>query len=315
MCLVALAIDQSRRFPLVIAANRDEFFDRPTARLGWWSPGTGLPDVLSGRDLQAGGTWFGLTAAGRLALVTNVRDPSSVDPAAPSRGEIVPLWLRGDMSADRFWTRVATSGYNGVNLVAADFFRGECFHASNRDGVASRLERGVHGLSNAGLDTPWPKVVALKARLAEGLEDAADADDLARLLFEALADDTQVPDDELPATGVPIEWERQLSPAFIRTPDQRYGTRSSTVVVTERVGRRLVTHVDERSFAVGSGFALLRHCRLEDWPPRYAAGDAPPPSAQQAVTESTAPLAEPGPRSRVRGLLKPQRPRRATGRR
>ena len=101
MCLVAVAIDQHRRFPLVIAANRDEYYDRPTQRLGWWTPEGGGPDILGGRDLQAGGTWLGLTAAGRLALLTNVRAPEQHDPTAPSRGEIVPLWLREARAARR----------------------------------------------------------------------------------------------------------------------------------------------------------------------------------------------------------------------
>jgi hypothetical protein len=132
MCLVALAVDQDRRFPLVIAANRDEFHARPTSRLGWWTPGDGAPAILSGRDLSAGGTWLGLTAAGRLALVTNVRRPGVADPQAPSRGHIVPLWLRGDLSADRFWMRVALSGFNPFNLIAADFRRGEVFLGQRR---------------------------------------------------------------------------------------------------------------------------------------------------------------------------------------
>src|SRR5437867_3846904 len=116
MCLVALALDESHRFPLVVAANRDEFFSRPAARLGWWSAAAGAPDILGGRDLGGGGTWLGLTAAGRLALLTNVRLADRLEPHAPSRGEIVPLWLRGDLATDRFWTRVALSGYNGFNL-------------------------------------------------------------------------------------------------------------------------------------------------------------------------------------------------------
>jgi uncharacterized protein with NRDE domain len=110
MCLAALAIDQDRRFPLVLAANRDEFLERPTARLGWWAHEPGAPEILGGRDLHGGGTWLGLTAAGRLALVTNVRRPGARADDAPSRGAIVPLWLRGDLDADRFWVRVALSG-------------------------------------------------------------------------------------------------------------------------------------------------------------------------------------------------------------
>ena len=125
MCLVALAIDQSRRFPLIIAANRDEFFKRPTARLAWWATHPGEPAILGGRDLEGGGTWMGLTAQGRLALVTNHRDPGRIDLQAPSRGEIVANWLAAREPIDRFWMRTALSGYNGFNLIAADFRLGE----------------------------------------------------------------------------------------------------------------------------------------------------------------------------------------------
>ncbi len=220
MCLVALAIDDSHRFPLVVAANRDEFFKRPAARLGWWSSAPGVPDILGGRDLESGGTWLGLTAAGRLAFVTNVRQPGRTEPNAPSRGEIVPLWLRGDMGTDRFWTRVALSGYNGFNLVAADFRNGECFWASNQGPHPMRLERGVYGLSNAAIDTPWPKVVALKSKLRHALPAAESAAALASALFEALSDRRQAPDDSLPATGVSLEIERELSPALTLLPPQ-----------------------------------------------------------------------------------------------
>jgi len=118
MCLVALAIDHSRRFPLVIASNRDEFFRRPSARLAWWTPDSGGPAILSGRDLESGGTWLGLTAEGRLALVTNIRTPKRNETNSPSRGRIVPDWLSGKERTDRFWMRSALCGYNGFNLIA-----------------------------------------------------------------------------------------------------------------------------------------------------------------------------------------------------
>lgn len=286
MCLVAIAIDQSRRFPLVLAGNRDEYYERPAQRLGWWSPGDGVPDILGGRDLHAGGTWLGLTAAGRLALVTNVRDPSRHDADAPSRGDIVPLWLRGDLSMDRFWTRIALAGFNGFNVVAADFARGECFWAGNTGALPVRLERGLWGVSNATLDSPWPKVHRLKARLREAVEAAPDADTLADRLFAALADRTPAPDDALPSTGVPLEIERALSPAFIRMPERAYGTRCSTVIVAERVSKRLVTHVFERTFTPGSPLALLRRVALREWPPRYLHTPEGWRAAQEDVAES-----------------------------
>lgn len=310
MCLVAIALDQSRRFPLVIAANRDEFFQRPAARLSWWSPGAGQPDILGGRDLEAGGTWLGLTAKGRLALITNVRDPANRDPNAPSRGAIVTRWLAGDLTADRFWMHTALSGYNGFNLVAADFRRGECFFASSQDSNPLRLERGLYGLSNASLDTPWPKVTGLKERVRESIEGTESLDTLAVELFDAMNDRTPAPDELLPATGVPHELERALSPAFIRTADGNYGTRCTTLVITERVNKRLVTHVLERTYSQTGGMALLRRSSLKDWPPRYTDESLEAPSAQGAVTESEEAPTEPARKTRVRSLLKPEGTRR-----
>jgi len=311
MCLVALAIDQSRRFPLVVAANRDEYFKRPSARLAWWSPGPGRPDILGGRDLEAGGTWLGLTAAGRLAFVTNVRDPSRQDAQAPSRGEIVPNWLSGELQTDRFWMRTALAGYNGFNLVAADFQRGECFWASSHQPHPVRLERGLYGLSNGVLDAPWPKVELLKARLGAALKTADEVDALGARLFEALGDRTLADDARLPATGVSPAWEKLLSAAFIRTPDGSYGTRSSTLVIAERVNKRLVTHVLERTYSGTGGVALLRRSVLKDWPPRYTEEPPAEASAQGSVDEAEEPSADAAPRkTRVRSLLRPETPRR-----
>ncbi len=297
MCLIALAIDQSRRFPLVVAANRDEFYARPAARLAWWTPNAGGPAILAGRDLEAGGTWLGLTTQGRLAMLTNVRDPSRIDAQAPSRGQIVPQWLAGAEPTDRFWMRTALSGYNGFNLIAADFKRGECFWASNLHAHPVRLERGTYGVSNASLNTAWPKTTALKHRLRAALDAADSVDALANELFAALGDRQCATDAELPATGIPLELERALSAAFIRVPERQYGTRCSTLVISERVGRSMVTHVLERSYTASGAVALLRQATLKRWPPRYS-DDSPLVPVEQAVVSD-------GPRTRVRSLLKP----------
>lgn len=268
MCLATLALDVSPRFPLVIAANRDEFMNRPTARLAWWD----TPDktsILSGRDLQAGGTWLGLTASGRLGLLTNVRDPANTDAQAPSRGEIVPLWLKGDKPIQDLWPQWAMHGYNGFNLMALDFAQGECFWLSNTLAMPKRLEKGIYGLSNAELDTPWPKLLQLKAQTKRALTTAKTVDELAMQLFDALADETPAPDAELPSTGVSLAFEKILSSAFIRTQDGSYGTRCSTLIITEKVNKRLVTHVMERTYSAGSRTALLRRVTLKNWPPRY----------------------------------------------
>ncbi len=272
MCLVALAIDQSPRFPLVLASNRDEFFHRPSERLAWWTPELGPPDILGGRDLQSGGTWLGLTTAGRLALLTNVRGAAPHELNAPTRGRIVTEWLAARETTPDFWTRIALSGHNGFNLLAADFRHRECFWASNVGGQPLRLTAGLYGLSNAGLDVPWPKVLNLKTQLRGLLDEARDVESMATGLFDALGDRSVAADDSLPRTGIPLVWERQLSAAFIRTPDERYGTRCSTVVITERVQATSITHVFERSFDAHGEIAMVRAALLENWPPRRGDG-------------------------------------------
>ncbi len=319
----------TRRFPLVIAANRDEFHDRPTARLGWWRPHDRGPEVLSGRDLDAGGTWLGLSTSGRLGLLTNIREPSKHEPRAPSRGTIVTQWLTGEMPPDKFWVRSSLMGHNGFNFIAADFARGECHWMSNRSRFARRLEKGIHGVSNGLLDDPWPKVTLLKQHLGDALtehEEDGSVDALCQRLLGALSHRTVAPDETLPVTGVGLELERQLSPAFVRTADGRYGTRSSTVIISERVGRTLQTHVFERSYPAGAGMALMRRSVVKDWPPRYETQPIQVPVASVAA-DLTSPVTD-GPsvgidddgpslvsasaapatrtvRPRVRSLLKP----------
>ena len=315
MCLTVLALDASRQFPLVVAANRDEYFARSATRLAWWTPEAAPHQILAGRDIQGGGTWMGLTAEGRLALVTNIRKPHSVDAQAPSRGRIVPTWLRGDMPADRFWPHVALSGHEPFNLIAADFRAGDCFWATSERACPQRIERGIVGLSNGGLNEPWPKVVALKKAVQLGLDTDNSVDEMANHLFSALADRHAAPDAELPKTGVSLELERMLSPAFIRSPDGLYGTRCSTLIITERIGKRLTTHVLERTFTAGPGVALLRRASLKDWPPKYqlGSGDEPDlpveagPVSDSELAEHPA-LADAAPRKRrVRSLLRPAR--------
>lgn len=288
MCLVALALSRSARFPFAVAANRDEFFARPSAPLGWWSPGAGAPDILGGRDLQGGGTWLGLNAAGRFALLTNVRDAARDAATAPSRGEIVPLWLRGDLDAAAFQAQFAARGYNGFNVVAADLSQGEVFHASDRTSARTTLSSGIHGLSNAGLDTPWPKVLALKSRLETAVSDAGSLDALRDALFAALADPAPAPDSELPSTGVPADWERSLSAAFIALPERGYGTRCSTLVITEQGPRHSTTHVFERSFDAGSRTFADRHVALNDWPAQAA------PQSRRAMSTCSMPASSYG---------------------
>jgi uncharacterized protein with NRDE domain len=310
MCLIALALDEDPRFPLIVAANRDEFFHRPSSRLAWWTPVAGEPAILGGRDLDSGGTWMGLTAQGRLAMVTNVRDALDKEPDAPSRGRIVAEWLAARERVDRFWMRTVLSGHNGFNLIAADFAQGHCWWASNRGRNPQRLERGLYGLSNAELDTPWPKVERLKARVRMALESRPSVDELAAALFAALADPTPAPVQQLPRTGIALELEHDLSSAFIRLSDGRYGTRASTLLITEASGRCPVTHVFERSFDAQAGATVQRRTALKAWPPHADDGadssapaiPAVSPISEMTVQDATASPALPAARPKRQAL-------------
>jgi uncharacterized protein with NRDE domain len=274
MCLAVLALGVSERFPLVVAANRDEYHDRLTGAMEWWTPAGSASPILAGRDLQAGGTWMGLDACGRLAFLTNVRDPRSHDPGAVSRGGIVPAWLAGRTAGDVL-DEAIDSGVNGFNLVALDMAAAEAFHVTNRPARLQRLPTGIAGLSNAGFDAPWPKVLALKARAQDALATCTDADRLMDELLHALLDDARAPDALLPSTGVSLEWERQLSSIFIRSDDRRYGTRSSTVVVLERASGRNTARIVERSYDRQGGISGVQRFRLGDWPAMSASRPLP----------------------------------------
>jgi uncharacterized protein with NRDE domain len=260
MCLAAFSIGVSDRFPLVLAANRDEHFARPTAALDWWTPVPEGPRVLSGRDLEAGGTWLGLSERGRLALLTNVREPGLTSSSAPSRGGIVTDWLVSQESIAEFRARHGARAYNGYNLIAADVSTGDWAWTSNRVDQIGTLYPGIYGVSNAALDTPWPKLRALKARLGAAVAAAdalsrngmsCSADLLALSLLRALADKHLAPDELLPTTGVSRESERTLSAAFIDARDRGYGTRSSSVVISEITHEGALTHVYEMTHATG----------------------------------------------------------------
>jgi uncharacterized protein with NRDE domain len=275
VCLVALALDPGHRFPIVIAANRDEYFARPTAPLDWWSPSPGDAPILAGRDLEAGGTWLGLSTAGRFGFVTNVRGMMANDPAAPSRGVIVPQWLTSAEPADRFWPRTANAGHNGFNLVAADFVAGECFWASNCADEPVRLGPGLHAVSNHLLDTPWPKLLTLKSLLGAAVDECDSLDGLIGRLFDALADPAEAPVDQLPSTGITPDRERRLSPAFIRMADIGYGTRCSTVLVVEQQAGVCTAYVIERSFELSGISAQTRRMSIDHWPPvRHSGNDS-----------------------------------------
>ncbi|CDH47643.1 MAG: NRDE family protein [Candidatus Competibacteraceae bacterium] len=230
MCLILMAYRYHPRYPLLVAANRDEFHDRPTAPLAFWDD---LPQIVAGRDLKEGGTWMGLDRTGRFAAITNYRDPSRVMPDAPSRGYLVSDFLRSTEPARVYLDRLApkASAYNGFNLVLGD--AEGLFYSSNRGGEWRALAPGLYGLSNHLLDTPWPKLERGRRGLRQLLDRQPDP--TPDELLELLTDRTLVPDSELPNTGVSLEWERWLSPMFINAPG--YGTRSSTVLRVDADGR------------------------------------------------------------------------------
>lgn len=253
MCLAAWAVAQNARFPWVIATNRDEYFERAAAPLAWWRPQPDSAAILGGRDLAAGGTWLALSAEGGFALVTNVRSPEAADATLPSRGELVTASLALDARSDAALSALAQVPRNGFNLLRADLRADSGIWFGNRPPLQRRFAAGVHGLSNAALDTPWPKVTQLKRRLAAAAVAATSTESLVAAAMAALADPASAPDADLPSTGLPLARERQLSPAFIRIDgtDGRglYGTRCSTVVVVEGPpGDRQRVHVVERRF-------------------------------------------------------------------
>ena len=238
MCLILIAVRAHAEFPLILAANRDEFFARPTLPAAPWVED---PYVLGGRDLEKGGTWLAVAPAGRLAAVTNYRDGGQPKSGSRSRGLLVSDFVLANSQAVPFLAELAQTSdlYDGFNLIVADATG--AFHYSNRNRHIIQLNPGVHGLSNHLLNTPWPKVERGKAALGRLLDEPRDS--LVQGLFEALRD-AQTPSDEmLPDTGVSLDWERRLSTAFISASN--YGTRASTVVLIDRFG---TTTLIERSF-------------------------------------------------------------------
>lgn len=228
MCLIVIAWQVHPQDAVVLAANRDEWRDRPTAPAHWWPD---APAMVGGRDLRAGGTWLGANRNGRFAAITNFRDPTDRRETPRSRGELVADFVRGNASSRDYLDGVASRAhhYQGFNLLVGD--RESLGYFGNRDGTVRLLEPGVHALSNHVLNTPWPKVT----RAREGLLQALGEDDEA--LFRLLSETALAPDESLPDTGVGLERERMLSPILIT--GERYGTRASTVLRLGAAGGRL----------------------------------------------------------------------------
>jgi len=258
MCIVYLALNAHPNWPVFIAANRDEFHQRPTRAAAPWPE---QPDIVSGLDLQAGGTWMGVTKHGRFALVTNYREPGTVLTPTPdrSRGALVADFLSATASASDYLAAIEPARYQGFNVIVGD--GASTFYLSNRDPHSPRrLAPGRYVLSNHLLDTPWPKTERLRQALTpypnDGLRQSLQA------VFDALADTTPAQDEALPRTGLSLARERMLSSICIRSPD--YGTRCSTVLALRADGWGIFS---EQSFDP-QGTITARH----DWPLTWGAG-------------------------------------------
>ncbi|PLX98315.1 MAG: hypothetical protein C0623_13420 [Desulfuromonas sp.] len=229
MCLLALAIESHPEYRLVLAENRDEFYNRPTEPARFWED---APDLLAGRDLERGGSWFGVNRSGRWAVVTNYRDFHHRRYSRRSRGELVRRFLEDGIGLEAFHAFLEEDDghYAGLNFIAGDLK--QTFYFSNTGGGSRKICAGIYGLSNGWLDTPWPKVVGTRADferwVAAGSTDPEE-------LFAILADRSQADDADLPDTGVGIEWERMLSARFIR--GEKYGTRATTLYLVDYKNR------------------------------------------------------------------------------
>lgn len=221
MCLILFALNQHKDYPLIVIANRDEFYARPTLPAHWWEE---HPQIFAGRDLTAGGTWMGVTRQGRFAAVTNVREPGGMSPGERSRGDLTREFLQSDIAARDYLEQLEPDlkKYSGFNLLLGDD-QGLWF-TSNRESGIAKIQPGFHGISNGRFDEPWPKLKTGKQALADAILSGADT----KRLMQILSDGDQAADHLLPDTGIELSFERLLSSRFIHS--EEYGTRASTLV-------------------------------------------------------------------------------------
>ena len=224
MCLIFISINDHPDYKLIVAANRDEFYVRKTAPAQFWND---QPEILAGRDLEAGGTWLGVNRRGKVSMITNYRDPKNINPKAPSRGKLVSDFLSDQSNGKEYLQNISRpEEYNGFNLITGN--ADALYYFSNyREGI-TEMKSGLYGLSNHLLDSPWPKVVKGKALMTDLLSKQFTTNDLFALLYN----ESVASDDLLPDTGVGLERERALSSMFIKSPG--YGTRCSTVLLVDR---------------------------------------------------------------------------------
>ena len=226
MCLILFAWQQHADYPLVVIANRDEYYARPTRDAHWWEDAS----IFAGRDLEAGGTWLGVNRRGHFAAVTNVREAGGMTPGKRSRGELTQAYLANDADPRAYLEQLAPvdQEFAGFNLLLGN--ASELWFYSNREGEARAIEPGVYGVSNGRFDEPWPKLRSGREELAATLASPLDQSQL----LEILTDHRKAEDHELPSTGVSVDVERLLSSRFIRSPG--YGTRACTVLCFDRKG-------------------------------------------------------------------------------
>lgn len=235
MCLIVIGWQVHANYPLVLAANRDEFYARPTASAARWPD---APSIIGGIDLAAGGTWLAITETGRFAALTNVREPERAKGAC-SRGELTRNFLLSNMAANDYTQQIDDDLYGGFNLLLGD--GRSLVYYSNRGGKPRILPPGIYGISNHLLDSPWPKLVQARQQFAAALQRLPDE----TAFFDLLADQTIVADENLPQTGVPLAWERLLSAVFVKS--ESYGTRASSLLWQNTDG---VVQVHEKNYGV-----------------------------------------------------------------
>jgi uncharacterized protein with NRDE domain len=241
VCLIFVAHECHEDYRLIVAANRDEFHERPALSADFWRDDSATADILAGRDLEAGGTWMGITRQGKFGALTNFRDPENNRLGAPSRGSLVRDFLEHECTAESYCARLPGSAtkYNGFSLLIGDSESLNFY--SNRNDRLEPVAPGVHGLSNHLLDTPWPKVERGRRVLSAHIEQGREVD--VELMFDMMADRLSPDDGALPDTGVGIQKERELAPMFIH--GSVYGTRCTAVVLMDRAGG---IYFEERSF-------------------------------------------------------------------
>jgi uncharacterized protein with NRDE domain len=241
MCLINFQINDHPNYKLIIAANRDEFYERPTAPAQFWDE---EPNILAGQDLLQKGTWLGISKNGRFAALTNYRDPDHMKQGALSRGEIVKNYLTAELAPEDYLQHLKEKreDYVGFNVLVGN--ADKLFHYNNVLNDINEIQPGTHGLSNATLNTSWPKVVKGKKELEKYSKGHEKLDP--EQLFSIVADAEEADDASLPETGVGLELERKLSSLFIKMPE--YGTRSSTVLLVDKANN--VTFI-ERTFEKG----------------------------------------------------------------